>query len=76
VFEILQVGRMCHVLVDNLFVVGMPRLVHFLLSICNQFGQICITSKWELILKLHKKYLEKKRMFKGHVSNDNSSSGN
>jgi hypothetical protein len=40
-FEILQVGRMCHVLVDNPYVVGMPRLVHFLLNICNQFGQIC-----------------------------------
>jgi len=34
-FETLQVGTMCCVLVVNPLVVGLPRLVYFLLSICN-----------------------------------------
>jgi hypothetical protein len=35
VFEILQVGIMCCILLVNLLVVGLPRLVYCLLNICN-----------------------------------------
>ena len=40
---------MCHVLVANLIVVGVPRLVNYLFSTCNQFDQLIVKRKWELI---------------------------
>jgi hypothetical protein len=49
---------MCHVLVANPFVLGLPRLVYCLLSTCNYFGHLEVRSQWELIWKLHKEYLE------------------
>ncbi len=57
-FKTLQVGTMCCVLVVDPLMVGLPRLVYYLLSIYNQFGHLQVESQWELIQKLHKKYLE------------------
>jgi hypothetical protein len=39
-FETLQIGTMCCVLVANPLMVGLPRLVYCLMSICNQFGHL------------------------------------
>jgi hypothetical protein len=49
---------MWHVLVTNPLMVGLPRLVYCFLNTCNSFGHLKVKSQWEIIWKLHKKYLK------------------
>jgi hypothetical protein len=46
VFETIEIGTICRILVANPLVAGLPRLVFCLLATCNKFTAAIVEDQW------------------------------